>query len=131
MKTRQEQLELEARIAITQAHQDARKQAEEERRQNRKGSKASMERLLQVPLDDATRLKVKTRTLDENCCHEMTLGQLQVILNEMHSEKEALNSELKDILEVRDELRTEQDAKLVDVEDMKAMMSLSGPETTV
>ncbi|XP_039251415.2 uncharacterized protein LOC120328907 isoform X1 [Styela clava] len=130
-KTKQEQLELQARIAITQAHQEARRLAAEERRRNRKGSNASTDRLLNVPLDDATRLKVKTRSLSRDDCHNMTDGQLQVILNNMHAEKEALNDELKVILELRDDLRTEQDAKLIDVDDYKAMLSATGPETTV
>lgn len=86
---------------------------------------------MHVPLDDVTRLKVKKRSLNKTDCSEMTFGQLQVILNEMHAEKEALNSELMLILETRDELKMEQDAKLIDVEDMKAMMSVTGPETTV
>lgn len=48
-RTRQEELELEARIALTQAHQKARKQAKEERNRNRRGSVSSLERIVSSP----------------------------------------------------------------------------------
>ena len=43
----------------------------------------------------------------------------------------ALNEELMMQLIARDDLQTEQDAKLIDVEDAKTMLNAMGPETTV
>lgn len=48
----------------------------------------------------------------------MTIGQLQVIVNDLHSQIESLNEELVQLLLIRDELHTEQDAMLVDIEDL-------------
>ena len=42
-----------------------------------------------------------------------------------------MNDELVSQLIKRDELQTEQDAKLTDLEDAKAMLDAMGPETTV
>lgn len=129
--SKQEEIEQQARIAITQAHQEAKRLAEQERVRSRKESSSSFNKLRLTPFDEATRVKVKSRSLDRSDCRKMSIAQLQIILNGMHAEKETLNLELKTILEIRDELRTEQDAKLIDVEDMKAMLAETGPETTV
>uniref|UniRef100_A0A672JWC4 Zgc:153615 n=1 Tax=Sinocyclocheilus grahami TaxID=75366 RepID=A0A672JWC4_SINGR len=49
---------------------------------------------------------------------DMSLGQLQVITNDLHSQIQGLNEELVQLLLMRDELHMEQDAMLVDVEDL-------------
>ncbi|KAI4903668.1 hypothetical protein NFI96_015005 [Prochilodus magdalenae] len=49
---------------------------------------------------------------------DMSLGQLQVITNDLHSQIQGLNEELVQLLLLRDELHVEQDAMLVDVEDL-------------
>lgn len=129
--SRQEELELEAKIAFTEAHQEAKRLAEEERRRSKRSSTSSFENISLTSLNGEIRSKVKSRSLNRRDCQAMSISQLQVILNSMHSEKEELNIELKSNLEMRDEVRTEQDAKLIDVEDLKAMLDQSGPETTV
>ncbi|XP_044770947.1 schwannomin-interacting protein 1 isoform X3 [Neomonachus schauinslandi] len=58
------------------------------------------------------------RSLKPTDLRDMTLGQLQVIVNDLHSQIESLNEELVQLLLIRDELHTEQDAMLVDIEDL-------------
>ncbi|XP_040830807.1 schwannomin-interacting protein 1 isoform X4 [Ochotona curzoniae] len=57
------------------------------------------------------------RSLKPTDLRDMTIGQLQVIVNDLHSQIESLNEELVQLLLIRDELHTEQDAMLVDIED--------------
>ncbi|XP_057207511.1 schwannomin-interacting protein 1 isoform X2 [Triplophysa rosa] len=58
------------------------------------------------------------RSLRPTDLRDMTLGQLQVIVNDIHSQIEGLNEELVQLLLMRDELQMEQDAMLVDIEDL-------------
>ncbi|KAL2804607.1 schwannomin-interacting protein 1 isoform 7 [Daubentonia madagascariensis] len=58
------------------------------------------------------------RSLKPTDLRDMTIGQLQVIVNDLHSQIESLNEELVQLLLIRDELHTEQDAMLVDIEDL-------------
>ncbi|KAA0702506.1 IQCJ-SCHIP1 readthrough transcript protein [Triplophysa tibetana] len=58
------------------------------------------------------------RSLRPTDLRDMTLGQLQVIVNDLHSQIEGLNEELVQLLLMRDELQMEQDAMLVDIEDL-------------
>ncbi|KTG32173.1 hypothetical protein cypCar_00039945, partial [Cyprinus carpio] len=58
------------------------------------------------------------RSLKPTDLRDMTLGQLQVIVNDLHSQIEGLNEELVQLLLMRDELHMEQDAMLVDIEDL-------------
>ncbi|KAI1236030.1 Schwannomin-interacting protein 1, partial [Lamprotornis superbus] len=58
------------------------------------------------------------RSLKPTDLRDMSIGQLQVIVNDLHSQIESLNEELVQLLLVRDELHTEQDAMLVDIEDL-------------
>ncbi|XP_017163769.1 schwannomin-interacting protein 1 isoform X2 [Poecilia reticulata] len=58
------------------------------------------------------------RSLKPTDLRDMTLGQLQVIVNDLHSQIESLNEELVQLLLIRDELHMEQDAMLVDIEDL-------------
>lgn len=129
--SKQEKLELEAKIAFNEAHLEAKRLAEEERLRSKRSSSSSFENISLTSINGEIRSKVKTRSLNRRDCQAMSISQLQVILNSMHCEKEELNIKLKTDLEMRDELRTEQDAKLIDVEDLKAMLDQSGPETTV
>jgi len=43
---------------------------------------------LSVTLDDETNNKIKSYALKRSDCDRMTLGQLQLILNDMHSKKQ-------------------------------------------
>ncbi|XP_076806168.1 uncharacterized protein LOC143449742 isoform X2 [Clavelina lepadiformis] len=131
-RSKQEELEMEARFQLAQAHQRAKLQAEEDRQKSRTQDKSSLaHRLLSVTLTDDINAKMKSYSLSRQDCQRMTLGQLQLILNDMHSKKQGLNDKLMGLLLARDDLQTEQDAKLVDVEDAKAVMNAVGPETTV
>jgi len=48
----------------------------------------------------------------------MNIGQLQVIVNDLHCQIEAHNEELVNLLMERDSLSMEQDSVLVDIEDL-------------
>ncbi|GFR87914.1 schwannomin-interacting protein 1-like protein [Elysia marginata] len=48
----------------------------------------------------------------------MSLGQLQVLVNDLHSQIELLNEDLVHLLIERDDLHMEQDSMLVDIEDL-------------
>jgi len=48
----------------------------------------------------------------------MNIGQLQVIVNDLHCQIEGLNEELVKFLMERDSLSMEQDSILVDIEDL-------------
>ncbi|KAF3858315.1 hypothetical protein F7725_011516 [Dissostichus mawsoni] len=58
------------------------------------------------------------RNLRRGDMRDMSLGQLQVITNDLHSQIQSLNEELVQLLLMRDELHVEQDAMLVDIEDL-------------
>nr|XP_046265654.1 schwannomin-interacting protein 1 isoform X2 [Scatophagus argus] len=58
------------------------------------------------------------RNLRRGDMRDMSLGQLQVITNDLHSQIQSLNEELVQLLLLRDELHVEQDAMLVDIEDL-------------
>ncbi|XP_035643674.1 schwannomin-interacting protein 1 isoform X4 [Oncorhynchus keta] len=58
------------------------------------------------------------RSLRRGDMRDMSLGQLQVITNDLHSQIQSLNEELVQLLLMRDELHVEQDAMLVDIEDL-------------
>ncbi|XP_059914477.1 schwannomin-interacting protein 1 isoform X3 [Gadus macrocephalus] len=58
------------------------------------------------------------RNLRRGDMRDMSLGQLQVITNDLHSQIQAFNQELVQLLLIRDELHVEQDAMLVDIEDL-------------
>lgn len=127
----QEKLQLAAKIAFNDAQQEAKRLAEEERQKSKRSSCSSLENISLTSINAEIRSKVKSRSLNRRDCQAMSISQLQVILNSMHSEKEELNIELKTNLEMRDELRTVQDAKLIDIDDLRALLDQSGPETTV
>nr|CAB3263043.1 uncharacterized protein LOC100187054 [Phallusia mammillata] len=131
-RSKHEEMELEARYQLAQAYQRAKEQAEEDRQKNKLTKNSSIvHKLLSVSLNDDINAKIKAFTLSKHDCRQMTMGQLQLILNDMHTKKQALNEGLVTLLVERDELQTQQDAKLVDIEDMKAILNSLGPETTV
>lgn len=49
---------------------------------------------------------------------DMNIAQLQVIVNELHTQIEFLNEKLVQFLMERDELHMSQDSMLVDIEDL-------------
>ncbi|KAM6258073.1 schwannomin-interacting protein 1 isoform 4-T4 [Porphyrio hochstetteri] len=127
--TRQKKLQAEAKMALAMAKPMAKMQVEVEK-QNRKKSpvadlihswKRRVRRLpvsLQLPHMPHISECLMKRNLKPTDLRDMTIGQLQVIVNDLHSQIESLNEELVQLLLIRDELHTEQDAMLVDIEDL-------------
>lgn len=58
------------------------------------------------------------RRLSRQILTDMNLTQLQIIVNEFHSQIESLNEQLVKHLMDRDDLHMSQDAMLVDIEDL-------------
>ncbi|KAL8574366.1 hypothetical protein ACOMHN_053579 [Nucella lapillus] len=108
---RQQRLQQEARMALAQASNMARMQLEVERKTKKKSPIAD---IVGVPeLGEGRRVKLSRKLL-----HEMNLAQLQVLVNDLHSQIESLNEELVHLLMERDDLHMEQDSMLVDIEDL-------------
>ncbi|KAJ8310710.1 hypothetical protein KUTeg_012575 [Tegillarca granosa] len=60
----------------------------------------------------------KGQRFNKKILYEMNIAQLQVVVNDLHSQIENLNEDLVKFLMDRDELHMEQDSKLVDIEDL-------------
>lgn len=58
------------------------------------------------------------RRLSRQILTEMNVAQLQVIVNDLHTQIETLNENLVKFLMNRDDLHMEQDSMLVDIEDL-------------
>lgn len=58
------------------------------------------------------------RRLSRQILTEMNVAQLQVIVNDLHTQIEILNENLVKYLMERDDLHMEQDSMLVDIEDL-------------
>ncbi|XP_072608487.1 schwannomin-interacting protein 1 isoform X3 [Vulpes vulpes] len=111
--TRQKKLQAEAKMALAMAKPMAKMQVEVEKQNRKKSPVADL--LPHMPHISECLMK---RSLKPTDLRDMTLGQLQVIVNDLHSQIESLNEELVQLLLIRDELHTEQDAMLVDIEDL-------------
>ncbi|XP_012580237.1 PREDICTED: schwannomin-interacting protein 1 [Condylura cristata] len=111
--TRQKKLQAEAKMALAMAKPMAKMQVEVEKQNRKKSPVADL--LPHMPHISECLMK---RSLKPADLRDMTIGQLQVIVNDLHSQIESLNEELVQLLLVRDELHTEQDAMLVDIEDL-------------
>ncbi|ELR63040.1 Schwannomin-interacting protein 1, partial [Bos mutus] len=111
--TRQKKLQAEAKMALAMAKPMAKMQVEVEKQNRKKSPVADL--LPHLPHISECLMK---RSLKPTDLRDMTLGQLQVIVNDLHSQIESLNEELVQLLLIRDELHTEQDAMLVDIEDL-------------
>ncbi|XP_058517472.1 schwannomin-interacting protein 1 isoform X2 [Ochotona princeps] len=110
--TRQKKLQAEAKMALAMAKPMAKMQVEVEKQNRKKSPVADL--LPHMPHISECLMK---RSLKPTDLRDMTIGQLQVIVNDLHSQIESLNEELVQLLLIRDELHTEQDAMLVDIED--------------
>ncbi|CAB3250144.1 unnamed protein product [Arctia plantaginis] len=109
-------LQTEARIALAQAKEMARIQMERERR-NRPVSPVT--EMLQRSMAKANApLAPDRRRVSRQLLTDMNIAQLQVIVNELHSQIESLNETLVKLLMARDELHMGQDSMLVDIEDL-------------
>lgn len=63
-------------------------------------------------------LTMDKRRLSRQILTDMNLTQLQIIVNDFHSQIESLNEQLVKHLMDRDDLHMGQDAMLVDIEDL-------------
>ncbi|XP_047676662.1 schwannomin-interacting protein 1 isoform X2 [Tachysurus fulvidraco] len=111
----QRRLEEEARGALALARPMARMQVEVERHVQLHRRSPVADLLPHMPHISESLMKRSLRPVD---LRDMCLGQLQVITNDLHSQIQGLNEELVQLLLLRDELHMEQDAMLVDVEDL-------------
>ncbi|XP_076435890.1 uncharacterized protein LOC143275575 [Babylonia areolata] len=111
---RQYRLQQEARVALAQASIMARMQMEMEKQNKKKSPVADF---VGVPeLEDGRRLKIPGQLLQE-----MNFAQLQVLVNDLHTQIESLNEELVHLLIEKDDLHMEQDSMLVDIEDLNSL----------
>ncbi|KAG8512492.1 Schwannomin-interacting protein 1 [Galemys pyrenaicus] len=120
--TRQKKLQAEAKMALAMAKPMAKMQVEVEKQNRKKSPVADL--LPHMPHISECLMK---RSLKPADLRDMTIGQLQVIVNDLHSQIESLNEELVQLLLVRDELHTEQDAMLVDIEDLTRSVGSASP----
>jgi len=110
--SQQSKLQAEAKVALAQTLPMARMQMELERMSRKKSPIADIVGLQGGFLSDANK-ELTPRTLSN-----LNLAQLQVIFNDLHTQIENYNDLLLKYLEERDDLHMEQDAKLVDIEDL-------------
>uniref|UniRef100_A0A674DV08 Schwannomin interacting protein 1 n=1 Tax=Salmo trutta TaxID=8032 RepID=A0A674DV08_SALTR len=111
----QRRLQEEARVALALARPMARMQVEVERQIQIHRRSPVADLLPHLPHISEGLMK---RSLRRGDMRDMSLGQLQVITNDLHSQIQSLNEELVQLLLIRDELHVEQDAMLVDIEDL-------------
>ncbi|XP_039877721.1 schwannomin-interacting protein 1 isoform X2 [Simochromis diagramma] len=111
----QRRLQEEARVALALARPMARMQVEVERQIQLHRRSPVADLLPHLPHISEGLMK---RNLRQGDMRDMSLGQLQVITNDLHSQIQSLNEELVQLLLMRDELHVEQDAMLVDIEDL-------------
>ncbi|KAI4464756.1 schwannomin interacting protein 1 [Holotrichia oblita] len=113
---RQARLQTEARMALAQAKEMARMQMEIERQRQKKSPITEMVRhsleKVGIPFPE------DRRRLSRQILTEMNVAQLQVIVNDLHTQIESLNESLVKFLMDRDDLHMEQDSMLVDIEDL-------------
>lgn len=114
--TKQARLQTEARMALAQAKEMARMQMEIERQKQKKSPITEMVRhsleKVGIPFPE------EKRRLSRQILTEMNVAQLQVIVNDLHTQIETLNEQLVKFLMDRDDLHMEQDSMLVDIEDL-------------
>ncbi|CAH4005701.1 unnamed protein product [Pieris brassicae] len=109
-------LQTEARIALAQAKELARIQMEHERRSR---PVSPVTEMLRRSMEKANvPLAPDRRRVSRQILTDMNIAQLQVIVNELHSQIECLNDSLVKLLMARDELHMGQDSMLVDIEDL-------------
>lgn len=115
--TRHIRLQAEAREALAQAKEMAKMQMELERQKKKKSPIAE---IVGLPFPDGRNL------LSHHALVAMNVAQLQVIVNDLHSQIETLNEDLVKFLLERDDLHMEQDSMLVDIEDLTRYLGLKG-----
>ncbi|CAF3215851.1 unnamed protein product [Rotaria sp. Silwood2] len=107
---KQQRLKEEAKVALVLGAKMARMQVQIERRALKKKKS---------PLYDIIGINTNgDKPLTLRMLEDMNIGQLQVIVNDLHCQIEAHNEELVNLLMERDSLSMEQDSILVDIEDL-------------
>eukprot|EP00058_Branchiostoma_floridae_P014395 XP_002599883.1 hypothetical protein BRAFLDRAFT_230159 [Branchiostoma floridae] len=114
--TKEAELKKEAQLALAMAKPMAQMQMEVEKQNRKKSPVADV--VAATPSMAVISENLKRRKLKQRDLMNMSPGQLQVIVNDLHCEIESLNEELVQALMARDELHMEQDSMLVDIEDL-------------
>ncbi|XP_078613109.1 IQCJ-SCHIP1 readthrough transcript protein-like isoform X4 [Branchiostoma floridae x Branchiostoma japonicum] len=114
--TKEAKLKKEAQLALAMAKPMAQMQMEVEKQNRKKSPVADV--VAATPSMAVISENLKRRKLKQRDLMNMSPGQLQVIVNDLHCEIESLNEELVQALMARDELHMEQDSMLVDIEDL-------------
>ncbi|XP_052104496.1 IQCJ-SCHIP1 readthrough transcript protein-like [Mytilus californianus] len=104
---KQARLQQEAKIALAQASTMAHMQVEVEKQKKK-----------QSPVADIIGLPFSNHHRYGKSVYEMNVGQLQTLVNDLHTQIENLNEDLVKLLMERDDLHMMQDSKLVDIEDL-------------
>ncbi|XP_056005682.1 IQCJ-SCHIP1 readthrough transcript protein-like isoform X2 [Ostrea edulis] len=115
---KQAKLQQEAKIALVQAGTMAHMQLEVEKQIKKKSPIANV---VKMPFLE----NLQHRVGNQDLCL-LNLGQLQVLVNDLHTQIENLNEELMNLLMERDELHMSQDSMLVDIEDLTRRVEEAG-----
>ncbi|XP_033208357.1 schwannomin-interacting protein 1 homolog isoform X2 [Belonocnema kinseyi] len=113
---RQARLQMEARVALSQAKDMAHMQMEVERQKLKQSPITEMVRSSLEKI--GVQLGEERRRLSRMLLTELNVAQLQVLANDLHARIATLNEALVEGLLRRDDLHMEQDSMLVDVEDL-------------
>jgi hypothetical protein len=110
--TKQARLQAEAKLALAQVRPMAHMQLQLEKEQRKKSPLSEM--VVSIPgfVDG------KLRQLNRQLLQRMNIAQLQVVVNDLHTQIEALNADLMQQLVDRDDLHMAQDSMLVDIDDL-------------
>lgn len=134
--TKQARLQIEARMALAQAKDMAHMQMEarrdlfgarSERDNNRFHFQMERQKQKESPITNVIRSSVEKvgiclppekRRVSRQLLTDMNVAQLQIIVNDFHTQIECLNEQLVKFLMDRDDLHMSQDSMLVDIEDL-------------
>lgn len=108
---KQVKLQQEAKLALAQASTMAHMQLEVEKEMKKKTANKNM---VAMPFLES----IKHNRVMKEELYIMNLGQLQVLVEDLHTQIENLNEDLMNLLMERDELHMSQDSMLVDIEDL-------------
>ncbi|XP_033117171.1 uncharacterized protein LOC117117096 isoform X1 [Anneissia japonica] len=115
-ETRQARLQNEAKIALAQAEPMAKMQLEIEKVHGKKVSPVTELAGVKGMCDISPGLTGKA--LSKKKLHAMSCSKLKILVNDLHRRIKDWNEELVELLIARDELKNEQDSKLIDIEDL-------------
>ncbi|KAG4070745.1 hypothetical protein HA402_010971 [Bradysia odoriphaga] len=125
--TKQARLQIEARMALAQAKDMAHMQMEIDRQ---KQKQSPITEIIRNSLEKVgITFPEEKRRVSRLMLTDMNIAQLQVIVNEFHTQIERLNENLVQFLMERDDLHMSQDSMLVDIEDLTRYL-LAKEQTT-